>query len=53
MFINKHKQSNIIENDKVFLNKIEELKLFIIKIDKNGVIKPKTFPLNYTVGDNY
>lgn len=41
MFINEYKWPNIVKNYRVFLNKIEELKLYIVKFDKNDIMKPK------------
>ena len=49
IFIDKYKQWNIIENYKIFLNKIEKLKSYIIEFDKNNIIKPKFYLLNYTI----
>ena len=53
MFIDGHKRPDIIEDFRVFLNKIEKLKSYIVEFDKNGAIKLKTYPLNYAVGGNY
>lgn len=51
--MNEYKQSNIDENYKIFLNKIEGLKLYIIKFDKKNIIKPKIYPPNYAIGNKY
>lgn len=37
IFINKHKQLNIIDNNKKIFHKIE--KLYLIKFNKNSIIK--------------
>ncbi len=52
MFINGYEQSDVIEDCKVFLNKMEELKPYIIEFDEDSAIKPKVYPLDYTVRDN-
>lgn len=41
----------MVENWNHFLTQIEELKLYIVEFDKNGVIKAKKYPINYIVGD--
>lgn len=38
-----YKQSDVIKDCKFFLRKIEELKSYIIKFDKVGVMKPKVY----------
>lgn len=50
--INGHEQPNIIEDYKVFLNKIKELKPYIVKFNNNSTIKPKLYPPNCVVGSN-
>lgn len=52
MFIDRYEQSDIIEDRKVFLNKIEELKPYIVEFDKDSTIKPKVCPLDCVVGGN-
>lgn len=49
MFINRYKQLDIVKDHKIFLNKIEELKLYIVEFDKDGIIKSKVYPLEYIV----
>ena len=51
--MNKYKQSNIVENYKIFLNKIEGLKLYIIKFNKKSIMKPKIYPLDYAIRNKY
>lgn len=53
VFIDKYKQSNVIEDSKIFLNKIKKLKLYIIKFDRNNIIKPKIYLLDCIVKSNY
>lgn len=53
MFIDKYKQSDIIENCSNFLKKIEKLKLYMVEFDKDSTIKPKIYLSDYTVkGEN-
>lgn len=53
VFINGHEQQDVVKDYKVFLNKIEKLKLYIVEFDKNGIMKSKAYLLNCAVGDNY
>lgn len=54
MFINGHEQSNVVENHKIFLNKIKELKPYIVEFNKDGTIKTKIYFLDYIVkGKNW
>lgn len=50
--MDRHEQSNIVEDCKNFLKKIEELKLYIIEFKKNGAIKNNIYLSNYVVYDN-
>ncbi len=52
VFINGREWSDVIEDHKDFLNKMEELKPYIIKFDEDGAIKPKVYPLDCIVGGN-
>ncbi len=52
MFINGHQQLGVIEDCKIFFNKIEKLKPYIVEFDKDGVIKPKVYALDCIVGGN-
>lgn len=33
MFINRHKQANIVKNQKVFLKTISDLELYLVEFD--------------------
>lgn len=44
MFIDGHEQSNVVEDCKRFLTKMEELKSYIVEFEENGTIKPKIYP---------
>lgn len=53
IFINRHERSNIVENYKIFLKKIEELKPYIIEFEENSIMKSKIYPPNCAIrGDN-
>ncbi len=52
MFINRYEQSDVIEDCKVFLNKIKELKPYIVELDEDNIIKPKVHPLDCAVKGN-
>ena len=52
IFINGYKQLDVVENCKVFFNKIIELKPYIVEFDKNSVIKPKVYPLDWVIRGN-
>lgn len=52
MFVNKYKQLNVVKNCKIFLNKMEKLKLYIIEFDKNGIMKPKIYLSDCIVENN-
>ncbi len=49
IFIDSHEQPDVIEDRNCFLTKIEELKLYIFKFNKNGAIKVKNYLVNCTV----
>lgn len=50
VFVDGHKRSNVMENWKKFLNKIEELKSYLVEFDENSKMKNKIYPLNCTIG---
>lgn len=49
VFMNKHKQLNIIEDSKNFFKKMKELKPYIVEFEKDNIIKPKLYHFNYIV----
>lgn len=53
MFINGQGQSDFIEDCMIFLNKIKELKFYIMEFDEIYAIKPKIYPLDYAVSGNH
>lgn len=52
IFVDRHEQSDVIEDWKNFPYKIEELKPYIVKFDENGAIKPKIYSEDCTIGGN-
>ena len=51
LFVDRHKQSDKIEDCKRLLNKIEELKLYLIELNENSKIKDKTYFLDCTISN--
>ncbi len=49
VFIDGHKQLDIIENQNYFLTKIEKLKLYMVECNKNSAIKAKDYLANCVV----
>lgn len=49
MFVDGYEQPNMMKNWNCFLTKIEKLKSFIIKFNKNSAIKAKDYPIDYAV----
>lgn len=52
VFIDRHKQLDVVEDCKNFLKKIEELKLYMFEFEKNVVIKDKIYLSDYTIHGN-
>lgn len=50
VFIDEHKWSDVIEDWKNFLQKVEELKPYIVEFDENGAMKSKIYPADCAVG---
>lgn len=54
MFIDKYKWLDRVEDQNLFLPKIEELKSYIIEFDTDSIIKVKEYSINYMIGgDEY
>ena len=53
MFIDGHERPDVVEDRRVFLNKMEELKPYMVEFDKNGAMKPKVYPSDCAVGGNH
>lgn len=51
VFIDGHERSDMVEDCKRFLNKIEDLKPYLVEFNEDGTIKDKTYPPDCTVRD--
>lgn len=52
VFINRHKQPDVIEDCKVFLEKLEELKPYMVEFNKNDIMKTKVYLSNCIIRGN-
>ena len=53
VFVDGHKQFDIIENRIHFLKKMKELKLYIVEFNENSTMKPKVYPFDCGIeGEN-
>ena len=50
VFVDRHKQSDVVEDCKRFLNKMEELKTYLVGFNEDGAMKDKTYPLDCAIG---
>ena len=50
VFIDGHKQPDVVEDQNRFLTKMKKLKPYIIEFNEDGAIKAKDYPVNYAVG---
>ena len=50
IFVNRHERSDVVEDCKNFLLKMEELKPYVVEFKEDGTIKPKAYPFHCTVG---
>lgn len=50
VFVDGHKQPDVVEDCANFLKRIEELKPYIVEYNQDRVIKPKMYPSNCAVG---
>ena len=50
VFIDGHERSDVVEDRKNFLKKMEELKPYMIEFEEDGTIKAKTYPSDCVVG---
>lgn len=54
VFVDGHEQSDIIEDRKKFLYKMEKLKLYLMKFNKDGIMKKKIYLANCAIeGSDY
>lgn len=50
IFIDEHKQLDVMKDYKRYLKKMEELKHNLVELNKNSKIKDKTYLLDYIEG---
>ncbi len=50
VFVNGHERSDVVEDRKNFLTKIEELKPYVVEFEEDGTMKPKAYSSNCAVG---
>lgn len=50
VFVDGHERSDIVEDRKNFLKKMEELKPYMVTFEENGTMKPKIYPPDCAVG---
>lgn len=50
VFVDGHKRSDVMEDYKRFLNKMKELKSYLVEFDQNGKMKNKTYSSDCAVG---
>ena len=44
VFINGHERSDVVEDCKRFLNKMEDLKPYLVEFNEDDTMKDKTYP---------
>lgn len=49
VFVDRHKQSDLVKDYKNFLTKMEELKSYVVEFEENSIMKPKTYLFDYAV----
>lgn len=49
MFVDRYERFNIVKDRSNFLQKIEELELYIVEFNKDGIMKPKIYFLDCIV----
>lgn len=52
VFVDRYKQSNIVEDCKNFLLKMKELKPYMLEFEKDGTIKPKAYTFNCAIEED-
>ncbi len=50
VFVDAHERSDIVEDRKNFLTKMEELKPYMVEFKEDCIMKPKVYPSDCTVG---
>ena len=52
VFIDGHERPDVIEDRKKFLEKMEELKQYLVEFNEDNTMKKKNYPANYAVGSS-
>lgn len=52
VFIDGHEQSDVVEDCKNFLRKMEELKPYTVEFEENGAMKDKIYPCDCAIHGN-
>lgn len=47
--MDKYERSDVVEDRKIFLNKMEKFKPYIVEFEENSTMKPKVYAHNCTV----
>ena len=50
VFVDGYERSDVIEDRKRFLKKMEELKSYLVEFNEDGTMKKKNYPVNCSVG---
>ena len=50
VFVDGHKQSDVIEDCASFLKRIKEFKSYIVEFNQDKIVKPKVYLFDCTVG---
>lgn len=53
IFVDGHKWLDVVKDCKIFFNKIEEHKLYLVEFDENSKIKDKIYLSNCIVGNKH
>lgn len=52
IFVDRHKQANVVEYHENFTKKKRELKLYMVEFDEFGIIKPEVYLLDDVIGED-
>lgn len=50
IFVDGHKQLDVVKDRKRFLKKIEKLKPYLVEFNEDGTMKKKNYSTNYAIG---
>lgn len=52
IFVNGYERPDVVEDQKKFLHKVEELKPYLVEFNEDGIMKEKIYSVDCTVGDS-